>query len=52
MSAVLIEIVGATLSFNIFCNRFTVVVFQLVQVTQIMKKPLPGLLYREFAISH
>jgi hypothetical protein len=52
MSAVLIEIVGATLSFNIFWRRFTVVVFPLVHVTPIIKKPFQGLLYKEFAMSH
>jgi hypothetical protein len=48
--AVLIATVGAILSFNILCKRFTTVVFQLVQVTHIMKKSLDGLSYNILAI--
>jgi hypothetical protein len=48
--AVLIETVGATLSFNILCNRLTTVVFQLVHVTHITKKSLEGFSYKSFAI--
>ncbi|MBO7094815.1 hypothetical protein J6V86_01170 [bacterium] len=49
MFAVLMATVGATLSFNILCNRFTTVVFQLVPVTQITKKSLDGWLYSSSA---
>jgi hypothetical protein len=50
MFAVLIATVGATLSFNILCNRFTTVVFQFVPVTHMTKKSFDGFSYNLLAI--